>query len=424
MNLILKNNRVKGFFIDPITHAFQHHIDKITSVSKKDNTKSIKKSIQHLIDEYGEPVSSIMKEGRPVNASDFAGASIIEDFCHRVIKFQQETTISYIEKKGYLKYLDSFDPAIFKPCFVTPPYFYLSRENDYPSWLDLNIKFINCAKSSNESGSEYFAQLVISKDLFFNKEANEDILRRYIEAKPDGLLIWIDEFDESLVTTEELTFFADFIKALYLHNIPAINLYGGFFSTLLSCSKDDLGFNLWGFSHGLEYGESRQVVPVGGGIPTNKYYYHPLHTRLDYRFSSSLLQEKGYFKMSSFDGAQKYYSELCNCPMCKNEVIVDDISNFSRFENTEYYEVVLRGYTQRRQYANQETKRYCILHYQYNKNKEFNICSKSNIKEIIDGLLKTINEYQKYDTDIEKNLDTIRRWISAAKFLIKGKHNG
>ena len=54
----LLNESEKGFFIDPITHSFQHSLDKIKSYSKKEEKQTLKKSIENLIDYYGEPLST------------------------------------------------------------------------------------------------------------------------------------------------------------------------------------------------------------------------------------------------------------------------------------------------------------------------------------------------------------------------------
>src|SRR6056297_249352 len=59
-------NNQNGYFIDPITHGFQHKLSTIKSYSKKEGKETIKLSVNKLIKSYGEPLTKVIKqEERP-----------------------------------------------------------------------------------------------------------------------------------------------------------------------------------------------------------------------------------------------------------------------------------------------------------------------------------------------------------------------
>jgi hypothetical protein len=415
---ILKSKRSKGYFIDPITHAFQHDISTISSYSEKEKKIKIKKSVENLIEAYGEPIQSNINSEISVLPSHFNTPELKLEFCKNVINFQLNTIITELEKKGFMDYINNaaLDISKLKPCFLIAPYFYLTTKPTDFKWLPLNCEFIKLTKSI-ANDQEVYAQLVVSKEILTNESFRNEILDEYTKVKPSGVLLWIDKFDDHDANISELNSFVEIIKKFTQNEIPIYNLYGGFFSTILTGFKNELGFELSGVGHALEYGESRAVVPVGGGIPTNKYYYYPLHNRLDYKDASTLLRSLGYFSVPPSDGAREYKKNICHCPTCM-EVIQDDINNFSLFENTEFYDITLHGVKQKRSYASQDTKEICVLHYQYNKHKEFLEVEKRSLNDFISRLEKTNSDYAPHEPELSKQIDYLSNWSSVLKSLV------
>lgn len=377
----------KHFFIDPITHAFQHSLDKIMSYSEKEKKFVIKKSIKNLIDFYGEPIKSKIESGKVVIPSDFDNNFIKKEYCSRILDFQENTIKNQLNERGYLEYMD--DDALLaslKPAFVIPPYFYLSYTS-YDSWLELNIEFIKLALEMR-SADEIYAEIVITKELIQEKSIIKKICEKYSESGVRNILLWIDDFKEHECSPSALEAYIEIIKYFNEKNIKIYNLYGSYFSIMLCKYYNDLGFKLNGVGHGLEYGESRAVVPVGGGIPTSKYYYYPLHKRVDYKIASELLGRLGYFDKD----ISYYYNEICGCKECKT-ILEDDLKNFYKYENTEFYEVVLRGVKQKRPYASQQTKEICLKHYQFCKHREFKDCIRNGLKVHLNELDNIYNIY-------------------------------
>lgn len=408
------------FFIDPMTHAFQHSIDKIQSYSKKEGKFTIKKSISKLLDAYGDPVSSSIKNDKVINPDSFSNLDILSSFCNNVINFQLNTIKDYVNKKGLLEYLDNDDPLLknIQPNFLIAPYFYL-EPNTFEEWLDINIKMISICHSFATTDTPLFAELVINKSILENRTMQDLIIEKYINSGIKYLLLWIDDFDEHTVSSYSLSMYSRLIKKLFYAGIKTFNLYGGFFSTLLSSFQEELGFNLYGVGHGLEYGESRAVVPVGGGIPTSKYYYYPLHERLDYRLATQLLIAMGYIPKDK--SPHLYYENVCSCCICKN-TIKDNIDNFNKFENTEYYTVKLKGSEQKRPYASQETKRLCIIHFQYCKHIEFAELHKKNLKETLAELENIYTTYNSLRLLSSDQIFYLSNWCEVLKKL--GENNG
>lgn len=411
------------FFIDPMTHAFQHSIDKIQSYSKKEGKFTIKKSISKLLDAYGEPVLSSIGNDKVITPDIFSDFDILSSFCKNVINFQLNTITEYVNKKGLLEYLDNDDPLLknIQPSFLIAPYFYL-EPNTFEEWLDVNIKMINvCQTFTTNDNMPLFAELVINKSIIEDMDMQNLIIEKYHNSKIKYILLWIDDFDEHTVSSYSLFMYSRLIKELFKVGIKTFNLYGGFFSTLISSFKEELGFSLYGVGHGLEYGESRAVVPVGGGIPTSKYYYYPLHERLDYRLATQLLIAMGYIPKDK--SPQLYYENVCNCSICQN-TIKDNIDNFNKFENTEYYTVKLKGSEQKRPYASQETKRLCVIHFQYSKHKEFAEFHKKNLKDTLIELEDIYNTYNSLRLLSSDQIFYLNNWCKVLEQLgeIHGEH--
>jgi hypothetical protein len=248
-------DETKGFFIDPITYAFQSNIHLLSSDSKSGETH-IKKSISKLIDYYKEPVDKVITSS-PVTPADFKNATVNKEFCSRVLGFQYSVVTEYIQKEKlgkYLNYVSEEDCVNQKlqPKFLIAPYFYLnSSDRDFSAWLDINIAFLDSAviqAREKFDGIPVFAQIVINKEILLKKELLEKITKAYNRCICSGLTFWVDDFDEHEVDAMLLEGFINFLSGL--QGKPIYNMYGGYFSILLTHRQIGL---LNGVSHGMEY---------------------------------------------------------------------------------------------------------------------------------------------------------------------------
>jgi hypothetical protein len=96
-------------------------------------------------------------------------------------------------------------------------------------------------------------------------------------------------------------------------------LHGGYFSVLLG----KLGMT--GLSHGIGYGESKDVEPVSGGaVPTVNYHYPPLHVRVP------ILEVERSLSALGITTAADFHARVCDCSICVG-ILKGDLSNLRQF---------------------------------------------------------------------------------------------
>lgn len=397
-NFIVKKTTSKPFFIDPITHAFQHNQSFICN---KDG--NIKKSISKLIDLYGDNLKDkICTEGEKDYLPkqrlfpDDIDSDFIESFTKNVLDFQKKVSQEKRadEYKDYIDFANEEDSSLeletrFEPEFLVAPYFYI----DDIVWLEKNIKMIEKAKEI-ESEKNVFAQIVIDKKFIEKAVAGDGdelsvIINAYKDCSADGFLIWIDDYSEHHEISKNLIEYGKLLKGIKSNSTKKIySLYGSYFSIMLTHSEIEI---LDGVCHGLEYGEARAVVPVGGGIPTAKFYYYPLHKRID--------EAEMFNFLTTTEKVTDYSTDICDCTVCHS---IFNGKNFvekfnENFGNTEETRVKMRnGGFITRHYPSTKTKDNSLRHYLLMKLKEFKQVKTGDLNDLIDKLKNDYEEYSKY----------------------------
>jgi hypothetical protein len=358
----------KPFFIDPQTHAFQHDISYLLSESEASAGK-IKRSIAKLIDAYGEPLATFVKKrNQALLASDLADEGICRAFCRRVLDFQKNSLSREAGQSDSAKYYDylrkkgKLDVATAQPSLIVAPYFFMTG-NTIKDWLLVNLK---CARLSTEldMSSPVAYQIVISKDVLVNKTSREKIIRKYSSiAKPAAFLLWVDSFSEQEASESDLLALIHLVNSLG-RRAPVVNLYGGYFSVLIKhCGITP---NLAAVTHGLEYGEDRGVVPVGGGIPVSKFYLPALKTRILFREAFRAARALG-----GLASAKGFHANVCSCPECRRVVVSAPLTEFASYGITRPVSFVRRGQPVTVDYPVSETKDHCVRHYMWCKRSEY-----------------------------------------------------
>jgi hypothetical protein len=354
----------KPFFIDPQTHAFQHAAEHIRSTK----TGELRKSIARLVAAYGEPVAAPVLRGDMVIPDDFTDA-VIPEFCTRVLDFQQHTLKAEVEESPDAKYYafvaenegaaGAFNSV--HPSLLVAPYFYLDGRT-YAQWLDVNLK---CAERSVAEAATrdmpLGVQIVLSQDVLRTQAA--DLARRYGQLKPDYFLVWVDDLVEHDTSRATLQALVDLFAALGA-TAPVVNLYGGYFSVALM--HTGRAPELAGVTHSLEYGESRAVVPVGGGVPVAKFYLPNLHTRLLTRDAVRAIRT-----LEGFSSRGEYLGKICDCQEC--QMIIQNVpeQDFAAYGETNTKVVKGRGGPVAREYPTTGTKEHCVRHYMWAKEREY-----------------------------------------------------
>ena len=409
------SNKEKGYFIDPITYAFQNKIELLFTKSKGTNEYSIKKSIVKLIEIYNLSLNRI-EQRIPLIPSDFEGSIDKDGFVQRVLSFQYDLVYKHIQERDLQKYLDYVAPGQsenipqLRPKFLIAPYFYIDQQSPFwKNWLSLNAEFVSLsvAKAAQEFNSiPVFAQIVINKSILLDSSALQVVIDTYSATECSGYTIWVDDLNEHTATIEELKGFVSLLKGL--KHKPVYNMYGGYFSILLTHKSLNL---LSGVSHGLEYGESRMVYPVGGGIPVSKYYYLPLHQRLDFTKAFYLLE---YAKVlnteeDNWGDSEKYFADICRCSQCK-KIIGKEMINFMEFESKDYYEIHRNNQVLRRKKASSDTKQNCLYHYLLCKKMEFLQVNRYSLNSLLSELNSSGEIYRGCEYVKDGELDYIVNW--------------
>lgn len=415
----------KEFFIDPITHAFQHNQSYISD----EKTQRIKRSISNLILEYskGNKLQSIItapgdkqKElyaKRPLVPSDF-DEDLIHSFTENVISYQKNIAT---KKTGgvskYIKFAKGIDPSqdikmYLTPKFIVAPYFYIDTSKRSQEWLDQNILLSRKAWELKE-GAQLFIQIVISKSLVVDAAVRgypgsklEEIVRGYKSIDTNGYLLWIDNFSEHDQISKVLQVYISMLHDLKTKGVPIYSLYGSYLSSLLAHPEINL---LDGVSHGLEYGEKREVVPVGGGLPMPKYYFLKLHKRINFSDMLSVIKRMG------INTKEDFHNKICNCKVCVENISENVLESFMQFGESKPSTFKRNKYFVTMNFATTKAKELSLKHYLENKHKEICDINTKTKDALIKNLELSSIELDKYFD--EESIQHLNEWIDALREL-------
>ena len=385
----------KPFFIDPQTHAFQHGFEYIT------NKNGVpKQSIKNLATSYGGAILSALENSGSVSLEDFSSEEAKKNLVKNVLEFQRDTVHNIVTTGSEAEYVtfalndegSGLSRENVTPSGVIAPYFYIDGSND--SALELNVAFVEEAnRFLTDGGPMLIAQLVMSKDALANDSFRKKIISAYASCSAKKVFIWIDAFDETEVSESLLQSLKSLIEGV-ASSKEVVNLYGGYFSILLTKIENGLE----GVCHGMEYGESRAVVPVGGGLSRAKYYFRPLHKRLSAEdFLRIIGNRQGWLSGSK---NQEFAREVCDCHICED---------LEQFAETQTYEVKSKNGSRRGETSTSAAKRHSLAHYLVSKKKEFEFVEKSDMASLLKDLGDAKTKYAQSAGD--SNANHIDRWI-------------
>lgn len=403
----------KDFYIDPQTHAFQHStINLKRDVSDKDKGESpdfqFKPSIIRLAKErLGTAFAKVIDEDRPISPSDFLNTDgsvkkdSITEISNKVIYFQQNFLTDELDEEA--RDLIGEEKNL-RPKFLIAPYFYLSSQN-FDRWLDINLSFYEITRELSQD-IPVFLSLVISNEVL--RMARGRIMEALSHIKPTGILLWVDEYSEEDLGVEDIEDMVQFIIELKMHTDVIYNSHGGYLSLLLCHS--DIGSILDGVGHSINYGESRSVIPIGGGIPMARFYFPSIHSRI--RFGDAL----GIIRARDWLSSAEAYGNVCKCIYC-NKLIGEKQSIDAAFMTYgESFTVKSRrrsGTVVSLEYPTKEAKQAAARHYLYNKAHEFSQMSELSLSQLLDNLESNYNQLSGFTGD--KLIGHLYNWHSALK---------
>lgn len=371
-SFLTQRTKNKPYFIDPQTHAFQHDLSFLES-SSEHSQGELKRSIKTLLAAYGDPVDSqVRRKSEPVLPQNLHNGRVRAGFCERVLNFQASALAdeaTQTDSAKYYNFLRQQDPdrAVdpFGPTILVAPYFFMSR-NTFDDWLQVNI---DCAMDSityaRSRKAKIAVQVVCDRDVLGLRAMRETMEKAYAALSPDVFLIWIDQFSDQDASEQELSSFIALLNALG-NSAPTVNLYGGYFSVaLVHCN---IVPTLCGVAHGLEYGEDRGVVPVGGGIPTAKFYIPPFHSRFLFRDSLRVIRAMGGFASSA-----AFFKKVCSCKECMAIIRNNPKEEFAEYGRTRPVSFIRRNQPIVSEFPLPETREHSVRHYMWGKDQEYRV---------------------------------------------------
>lgn len=373
------------YIVDPQTYIFQITKEKISKRGK------IKESINKYLDNLPQKMVSKYKKEGELKISYII--SNIKDLVDYNYNFQVNFVNNKMKEKDYAKYLD-YVGIIIKPKMIIAPYLMINSEYEdkiIDDVLDFNIKSIELTEKKARNDVKIACQLVINKKAL-SKLNIEKIKNKYKNLNIDYIFVWISDFNMFTATKKENEKYKELILVLNNNGLKPIMSYGGYDSIIL-CNKDSK-IRLYGVANSIGYGEKREIVPVGGGIPVIKYYFYPIHQRLNMEDVLLILKKSGFSDSEAkmMISAEKYYKEICDCNQCK-KIIKNDFTNFKMYRESTSFSTK-DGIAKERPTYN--TTVILNTHFMYCKIKEWKNVNEKTFTELKREL---INNHKKYNTD-------------------------
>ncbi len=363
----------KPYVIDPISYAFALPVQYLqsTKINKKtgQETISVKRTFQKLAERYGEPFSKAVGI-RPLIPDDFSNKTVREKAVNSILAYQQQRLGEEQPQAGPLR----IPGGNIHPKVLISPYFFTDQSL---GWHPTNITLINDAVAQKPDLPLY-AVVLINQTLLQDLDTLLEVAKLYCETKADGFFIWISDQIEQSMGRQDVGNFIQFVQKLYSDGRPTYNMYGGYLSALLS------KFGLTGLCHSVGYGEHRNVIPVvGGGVPQAKYYFPPLHKAFMFADIQTVIANIP---------TPKYYSDVCDCPVCHTVISNNFQSNFQKYGETELKGLGRGGQPVFRQTAN--SVQICRAHYLAARFLEILQIRENDVQNLVARLTEAENTYR------------------------------
>lgn len=383
------------YIIDPQTHIYQQKLEDVQAKDKLGNA-ILKKSVDKYLDELPSKLKLLfLSKGGSLSTKDIA--PFIEELSEKVYLFDSQYVNSYLQGKEYDKYLKYANVGPI-PEVIIAPYFMIKSsysQKEIEEWLNINQQSAYSFIEKNSGKFPVAVQIVLERELLNRDNIVEIIKRAYEHIPVEYAFIWIDDFNLFDATFIQKRNFKDLLLFLNECNIKPVMAYGGYDSIIL-CSKD-LKYRMYGVAQSVGYGENRPITPVGGGLPVNKYYFPPLHTRMKMSEVAGVLANKGYFAMDKYEASERFYREICNCRQCR-EVIGNDINGFDKYDESKPFD--LRNGIKRNR-PTSEASLIAAIHFMYSKISEWESVESTSFIELKNSL---IEGYRSFSDDNEAKI--------------------
>jgi hypothetical protein len=320
------------YFVDPMTYAFGTYVehgetcprtdlDWIKSDQRNRKTKETerlyKRSYRRLAEALGDPFLRAMKADVGIAPGQLDEGAITQ-MANSVVNYQTSRVRQEFESDPDFAAEAGRIPL---PALVFAPYFYID-----PSEPIRGLELLGaCATAAKKTGVQVPVHAVLCTDVSMLADVNflasaVDVLRG---SGVDGVWLWFSQLTETDADEPTLCAFRNFVSALAGY-LDVYNMHGGYFSLVLS------RIGLKGVSHGIGYGEQKDVIPViGQSTPTVRYYLPDGRCRLGVPEIERALSGIGVAT------AEHFFEKVCDCAICRG-VLQNDLARFSAFGDMHY----------------------------------------------------------------------------------------
>lgn len=376
------------YYIDPMTYVFGCDLAGIRSErkikGKKKTIKVYKRAYEKLAPELGVIFSNALEKKTPVIPEEFT-STVLKQVCQKVIDYQLKRLYTEFEKDEEYKEYAGLIP---KPAGVFSPYFLIRSEE----WFNL---FISLSKTTAniKPGVPVYSVLCADYELLIDSSFIDKAVAEIPKTGVNGVWLWFSKFDELEVQEEYLSGFKKLVEQLNEKGLEVYNRHGGYFSLALH----ELGMK--GISHGVGYGEKKDVLQIKGppAAPVVRYYLPDIYKRV------GMLEIERCFKDSNITTPKDFYEKICDCVICKG-IVKNGISDFQRFGDVHY----ARSESKRESQTPAAAKR-CRFHFLVNRIIEKDFIGGNNLATIIQKI-SGAQEKWKEQFPIINNSKHLARW--------------
>jgi len=338
--------RGKGFTIDPVTYAFA--LDPAHLMSKGKNRTTPRKTFLRLARQYGLIDEDALQLPR-LTPNYFSDDDRLRRFVNRVLTYQRSRCGEALVADK--EFLSDQDPNL-HPHRMLAPYFFMSHNDP---WMDVNRRLAEaaCEIAKSEFHENVYAVICIDSLILDQPEAIEKVAEMCMGLDCEGFCLWVADFNEQRATIGQIKGLADLASRVTQGGKPLLDLYGGYFAALLR------NRGMSGISHGVGYGEKRDLIPVvGGGLPPAKYYLQRIHDEIYIDDLARLAQGLS---------RNEFVSEICRCTICQGLLDAGDVDGLlDRYGQT----VVRTSAKTDREFSTPEVYRLSRYHFLHNRHIE------------------------------------------------------
>lgn len=392
------------YYIDPMTYAFGTSINdngrvasdldwlksdqQIRGAPKGKTRRDFKRSYKKLSLEFGSVFTTAVTNSQSIIAGALATTDV-QPIVTSVLEYQLGRIRREFENDPEFR---DYAARVPLPAVLIAPYFYCepSAAND---WLTVNLKMATAAAGHPSALPKHMIVCLDRAHLLdpaFVNRLRSELPRTGVT----GVWLWFSTFKEDEAELSELQVFRSLVKDLSAARLKVYNLHGGYFSFALS------KFGMTGISHGVGYGEQKDVVPViGQAIPPVHYYLPAIHKRLSVPRIQRAFRDMGVVTAADF------HAKVCDCAVCKG-IVVNSAADFRLFGETQL------SISQQNQVQTPQAAKRCRFHFLVNRIKERDGIAALSVPEIQAHLDASASGWGAQPTieDVAKHL---MRWRAA-----------